>query len=503
MGQLYRIFNLIQFSLRTLMRRSAYKKEGGFTMSTRYILCATICLSVFLGLCSAATAQSVPTDTELNNKIRQEKFDVVLPQVMREYNVDMWIHVMRTGIPDSFGAENFGSTSGVFVFTDRGGDRIERAVLGRRWGATQRERGQGSKLVEESGVYDIIADPVFVGEPLSSPMTEYDYRFKGLREFVEARDPKRIAVNYRETLGTWPTSPSSRTNDGISHIDYLLLSKELGDEYASRLVSSEYLIMGYGISPVPSEIELLKKLRRDEVERVNKALAAVVPGVTRSRDAGLTTFRRMRTGQSQRGRSAGWENSVVQGGDILAAPSQGIYAYVLREGEKEPPSEIKRLWAEYLKIKKILVETIKAGLTPREIIQNYKRRYEEEGIIVREPQLHMVQPKNDFPVYAAGFDPEKTHLSIDCHGKGKSSQARKHDIYMGPRIGSYGPDWTFDVPLAPNHHFVLEYFFYMPSPTSNKDEDQYLFWWDHEQAIATESGVEYLYPLQEELHLIK
>jgi len=43
----------------------------------------------------------------------------------------------------------------------------------------------------------------------------------------------------------------------------------------------------------------------------------------------------------------------------------------------------------------------------------------------------------------------------------------------------------------------------MPSPTSNKDEDQYLFWWDHEQAIATERGVEYLSPPQKELYLIR
>jgi len=69
-----------------------------------------------------------------NNQIRREKFDLVLPEAMRKNNVDMWIHVMREAIPDPFGAED-GSTSGVFIFTDRGGDRIERAILGRRWGA--------------------------------------------------------------------------------------------------------------------------------------------------------------------------------------------------------------------------------------------------------------------------------------------------------------------------------------------------------------------------------
>ena len=42
----------------------------------------------------------------------------------------------------------------------------------------------------------------------------------------------------------------------------------------------------------------------------------------------------------------------------------------------------------------------------------------------------------------------------------------------------------------------------MPWP-SIEHENQYLFWWDHEQAIATSSGVEYLSAPQEELYLIK
>jgi hypothetical protein len=84
---------------------------------------------------------------------------------------------------------------------------------------------------------------------------------------------------------------------------------------------------------------------------------------------------------------------------------------------------------------------------------------------------------------------------------GKGARKRQFENYFGPRIGSQGPEWTWDIPLPPNHHFVLEYFFYMPSPAS-EGKDQYLLWWDHEQAIATESGVEYLSPLQKELYLI-
>ncbi len=438
-------------------------------------------------------------DVETNNQIRREKFDLVLPQAMRKNNIDMWIHVMRVAIPDPFGAEDLGSTSGIFVFTDRGGDRIERAVLGRRWGATQREREERETLVEDSGAYDIIHEPVFIQEPLASPMTEYDYRFKGLREFVEARDPNRIAVNFKHDLASWETA---REHDGISYTDYLLLTTELGDEYADRLVSSEYVMMDYIINPAPSEIELLKRMRKEEVERANKAFSEIVPGVTKNRDVGVTLFSRRSTGISQRGWNPGYENMVIQRGDIVASPSQGLFAYVLREGESEPPPEIKKLWADYLKIDKILAESIKAGLTAREIIQIYKRKFDDAGIIVRGPQMHMVQPKNNFPVYATGFDPEKTHLSIDAHGMGKGARRSKYQELYGPRIGSYGPEWTYDIPLPPNHHFVMEYFFYMPSPTSDEREDQYLLFWNHEQAIATENGVEYLSPPQKDLIIV-
>ncbi len=473
---------------------------------------------MFLGLCLVATIKSAPTDAEMvsqqtqeevdlkewNNQIRREKFDIVLPLAMRKNNVDMWIHVMRIAIPDDFGAQELGSTSGVFVFTDRGSDRIERAVLGRRWGATHRGGDEEDyKLVEECGAYDIIDKAIVVKEPLASPMTEYDFRFKGLREFVEARDPKRIAVNFMLNLGPWETyTDFGGARDGLSYTDYLLLTEELGDKYASRLVSSEYVIMDYIINKVPSEIELLKKMRRDDVKRVKKAFSEIVPGETKRRDARLTVFRRTKTGESQRGRSNGFGSDKIERGDIVASPSQGLYAYVLREGETEPAQEIKKLWAEYLKIDKILAETIKARLTPREIMKNCKLKFENAGIIVRDDQLHMVVPKNNFPVYSAGYDPEKTHLSIDCHGMMKGARERPEENYLGPRISSYGPTWTWDIPLPPNHHFVLEYFFYMPSP-GPEGKDQYLFWWDHEQAIATENGVEYLSPPQKELYLIK
>ena len=225
--------------------------EGGCLMSIRIASVLIIPVSVFFCSCSSERVDAESTDTatteaqaqevaalrEWNHRIRREKFDIVLPEVMRKNDVDMSIHVMRETIPDSFGAEDLGSTSGVFVFTDRGGDRIERAVLGRRWGASH--AGETWRVtwetesVEESRAYDIVHDPVLVKQPPGGPETEYDYRFQGLGEFVEERDPEtnRSELQARPgalsdhdkstrrplalpTTSSWPRSSATNTPTG-------------------------------------------------------------------------------------------------------------------------------------------------------------------------------------------------------------------------------------------------------------------------------------------------
>ena len=182
-----------------------------------------------------------------------------------------------------------------------------------------------------------------------------------------------------------------------------------------------------------------------------------------------------------------------------AAPDEGAGA-----ADATEPATSELAWVKKVMVHgvPILAETIRAGLTPREIIRDYTRKFEEAGIVVRDNQLHMVTPKNDFPAYATGFDAAKTHISIDSHGQMKGARPESVETYFGPRIGSLGPDWSKEIPLAPYHHFVIEYFFYMPSPAP-EGQDQYLLWWDHEEALATEDGIEYLSPPQKELILVR
>ncbi len=500
-------------------------------MSTRHVFCATLSLSLFVGLCSLATAQStltIPNEQELEklsiedltNQIRRDKFDVVLPQIMRENNIDMWIQVMREGNPDPMALE-LGSNNGVFIFTDRGNDRIERAVF-----------GHSSDLVRECGAYDIVAKPEIriplTGLPESrirlrdfyekggtewpgGPKTELDSRFRGVGEFVAERNPRCIGVNYLEKLGSpvFYEIPWLRS-DGISHADYNLLVKALGDKYAKRIVSAEYLITDYLSRPVQSEIVMFKKIRKWITESLERDFDKIVPGVTRFGDLEGGRSIVDKDGNRRRG------DYVIQRGDLIkmgggkqsgymdlnkfsrGRDQVGVldfskwkfgpfyevvheFGYVLREGETELPPKIKKAWADVMKVRKVLEDNIKVGLTAGETFEILKRKVEEAGYIYVNRQR-----------FNKDLDPEKTQVPLDLHAAG--------GMYA-PRIGPLGAKWQWDITLQLYHHFYMEYWVYVPMPEWG--EGGYLSLQFHDGAIVTEHGVEYIYPPPLRLHIIQ
>ena len=122
-------------------------------------------------------AQDAHDNWEIANMIRGDKFNYVLPKAMRNNNIDMWIIIDKgRGTEPLF--RNFGyatsNGNGVFIFTNRGGQRIERAVLG----------GE-PELLMESRLYDIFKN------------------IRDLRSFVAERDPKPVSYTHL----TLPTTP--------------------------------------------------------------------------------------------------------------------------------------------------------------------------------------------------------------------------------------------------------------------------------------------------------
>ena len=298
-------------------------------MATRLALKSTLLgllVSTLLGL--PAEAQEARRRWERLAQIRRDKFDLVLPEVMRENRIDMWITMVREANYPTLHAdlgEGYASTDGFYVFTDRGGDRIERAAL-----------GIDGYRIENCGAYDLF---------LSAD---------ALADFVKERDPQRIGVNTSRAIG-----PA----DTLSHTGREQLVETLGDPFAGRLVSAEKLVSDFRSRRVASELAAFAEAGEISRELAERALSneVIEPGVTRLEDvAWWMSDRLLERGLGSsfgmpsvyvtgpEGIVAVSTDRIIQRGDLLmidwGVGFLNMYtdmkriAYVLREGETEVPA---------------------------------------------------------------------------------------------------------------------------------------------------------------------
>ncbi len=408
---------------------------------------------------------------ELMNQIRQEKFDLVLPEVMRENNVDMWITVNREGFDDPL-TEDFGKgyvgSYGYYVFTDRGDGRIERAVL-----------GVGTALVQENGAYDIFASP------------------DELKAFVEERDPQTIALNYARSIGA---------ADGLSYTSFQKLSEELGSKYAERFVSAEKLASDFRSRRVATEIAAFAhagEMSRNIAERAFSN-EVITPGVTTLAD--VAWWMREQQFANNLGTSFGMpsvyitgpdgfvalsNDHVIQRGDFLAI-DWGVgylnfytdikrHAYVLQEGETHLPESIQRAFDNGRAVRDILKANIKAGRTAGETFDLLNERINAAGFSVMDT---FNQPTDD---------PKKIDVIIGCHSVGNLGHG------IGPSIAWFNPE-RMTYMIHPTNMFAIELFAYTAIPEWGGKKLRIPL---EDDAIVTHRGVEWLYPVNNKVLLIR
>jgi len=422
----------------------------------------------------------------LENRVRHSKFDQVLPRVMRNNGIDMWIHVMRSWTPDPLSFE-LGGNTGVFIFTDRGAGRIERALF--------------AGGVDDVEAYDVIAQsrvelPTFVDgiitEQPGGDETDYlENRFNGVGEFVTERDPRRIGVNYSEALGLSAASERAPLTDGISHTDYSLLMAVLGETYAGRVVSAEHLILDYLAGRVAEEIELYRQFGLITADNLDREFGKVVPGVTELGELEGNVFRRDPDGVEFHAQDR--QPYVLQPGDVFTilhgagnrifSSDLGGNAYLLREGETDAPPEIQEVWRAALETRQILLDNIVAGRTAGETLDLLIRKIEEAG-------YHY----NPVDQYDPTADPYKTQVHLDVHAVSRSG-------LVAPRISPLGSDWEREMTIPVLHTFTFEYMIHMPVPAWGEGKHIYIAF--HDGAVVTEDGVEFPYPPDPEIRLIR
>ncbi len=423
---------------------------------------------------------------ELLNQIRKEKFDNILPVAMRDNNIDMWIHVMREGNPDPLNID-LGGDNGYFVFTDRGGSRIERAVLG----------GYEEDL-ELLGVYDIF--------------TSQDQ----LHSFVSERDPKQIAVNMSDWISV---------SDGLSYTGFQRLIKALGDDYSERIVSAEMVITDFRTRRVQVEIDVYAKICEVARQLLERALSneVITPGETSLEDVGwwmedqlselgmsstfdLATLMIIHSDKASKEEFSS-RNYIIQRGDLMQY-DYGInhmnfgtdfkrVAYVLNDDETSVPSGIQFGWDKALEAREVIKPNIRVGQTAAETLEKIGKALEDAGFeyfpLTVDPMLGggpSLGPKENQEY------PGKTEVMIDCHCVGNTGNS---EVATGPSIAGFRKDRAHLV-IKENNLFAFEFMAYTPNP----DWDGWKVRFNIEDdAIVTKKGVEWLYPPNERILLIK
>jgi len=435
------------------------------------MIARSLILALALLVSLPAAADSARERWELMNQIRQDKFDLVLPEAMRENDVDMWITVNREGyedpLTDDFGRGYTGDW-GFYIFTDRGGERIERAAF-----------GIGTYLLEENGAYDIVAGDV------------------DLRAFVEERDPQRIALNYAEHIGA---------ADGLTHTAWLRLREILGETYASRFVSAQKLASDFRSRRVATEIAAFARAGEMSRQIAERAFSneVITPGKTTLAD--VAWWMREQQFENNLGTSFGMpsvyitgpdgfvalsNDHVIQRGDFLAI-DWGVgylnfftdmkrHAYVLREGETRLPESIQLAFDNGRRVRDIIKANIRAGRTAADNLDIVNAAIEDAGFRIME---EFNSPTSD---------PAIVDVIIGSHSVGNLGHG------IGPSVAWFNPE-RLSYEVRESNLLSIELFAYTAIPEWGGKKLRIPI---EDDAIVTARGIEWLYPVTQRVLLIR
>ncbi len=345
---------------------------------------ATIVLLLATTLPSSLRAQARSAEVRDTHEwaVKADKMRTWLQPTMRQHGVDMWIIMSRENNPDAalelfggYGITGWYGHRNAYIFYDPGpGQPLETVVFGTHLSGhlspffqrIESYHGEGSGLA-----------------PL-------------LRSYVEAKDPATIAINESRTISM---------ADGLTAGMKAYLVEALGEDYSSRLVSSEPMFIDYVSHRTPDELEIEREAAHRTWNILRRAFSSevITPGQTTLMDiywwvknewmAQDLEFNFPASFGVQRQGSEGIDhpdNPVIQPGDVLhvdfgvrlmgLVTDQQKMAYVLKPGETEAPAGLRALFAQSVRQGEIIAEEIKPGRLGHEIKEAAERRGRDEGI---------------------------------------------------------------------------------------------------------------------------
>ncbi|MFQ5745274.1 MAG: M24 family metallopeptidase [Acidobacteriota bacterium] len=181
---------------------------------------------------------------------------------------------------------------------------------------------------------------------------------------------------------------------------------------------------------------------------------------------------------------------IIQRGDLLmidwGVGLMNFYtdmkriAYVLKAGETATPPGIQNAFEQALAVRDDIRRNIVVGRTAGETLELLNEKIEQAGFAIME-------------TFNRPTDTAKTEVIIGCHSVGNLGHG------VGPSIAWFNP-LRMQFTIQPANLFSIELFAYTTAPEWGGAKVRIPL---EDDAIVTERGVEWLYPVNERILLIK
>lgn len=347
----------------------------------------TLILLFFILGVTPGTAQVILPEREraqVVNDLLEERLQSVLPNLMAETGIDMWILISR----------------------EYNEDPVLRTFLPATWHSARRRtmllffRNPANGQTERLAVarYNIGESIVSAWDKDKQPD-----QWQRLVELIAERDPQKIGVNMSE---------DHNIADGLDKTDYDLLMAALPRKYQQRVVSAENLAVGWIETRTAREMAIYAHLARITHQIVAEAFseAVILPGQTTTtdvewwmrqkvRDLGLDTWFHptvdiQRPADALQGHLYSFsdrpDQQVILPGDLLHCDFGISYlrmhtdcqqvAYVLKPGETDAPAFLKQALADGNRVQDHLTGNMQTGRTGNDILKAALQQGRAEGL---------------------------------------------------------------------------------------------------------------------------
>ena len=344
-------------------------------------------LSILLFLSIQANSAQILSEKDrakLKDELLEDRFQHLLPQLMDEANLDMWLLISR----------------------EYNEDPVLKTMLPARWlNARRRTMILFYRNKEQNTIERIAVARYNIGKSIKSAWNKElePNQWKALSRIIAERNPNKIGINYSKHFAL---------ADGLVKTDYEELAENLPDSLLSKLVSAEKLAIAWLETRTEKEMKLFKKLVKMTHDIIDVAFSRKViePGKTTTEDVvwflrqtvtdmGLETWFHptidtQRTNQELQSHiysfTKGDKDKIIQKGDLLHCDFGITYiglntdcqqhAYVLKDNETVVPQYLATAFKKGNRLQDILTTNMKEGKTGNEILLSSLKTAKKEGL---------------------------------------------------------------------------------------------------------------------------